>query len=160
MTAKETLAGKRVKCPQCGSVVNIPKPSDRELDEERPVHKKSSTEEDPLQPTTSQALGTRALTSRVKNPLILALAAGGVVTLVLLGTMIVLNLFIGVIMTGMDAANAERERMEEEERRTERDTEIPPMSEELEALTAQLDALQAQIARLKHRAERAEKAGT
>ena len=61
-------------------------------------------------------------------------------------------------MNGMDAANADREAHEQEERRKARGEADPPLSEELGLLTKQAEAPQNQIAKLKARAERVETA--
>jgi voltage-gated sodium channel len=75
------------------------------------------------------------------------------VSLILIGTMIVLNLFIGVIMNGMDAARAERDRDEAdlEHRRSKRPP--PSLADELGELTRQAEQLQTRIAALRCRAE-------
>lgn len=70
-------------------------------------------------------------------------------TLILLGAMVILNLFIGVIMNGMDAARQENDRLEEEKRREERGEAPPTVGDELKVLEGQLDALKDQISRVR-----------
>ena len=68
------------------------------------------------------------------------------ISFVLLGTMIVLNLFIGVILNGMTEAQAEREA---EEKLLLRQTgKAPSLVEELGDVTSQLAALQKRLAEL------------
>ena len=79
--------------------------------------------------------------SPVAQPL---LAAGFFVSFVLTGTMIILNLFIGVIMSGMDEAQAEAEQMAREMAgggKPTVDTEIAALQEELEAIQSRLASL-------------------
>lgn len=76
------------------------------------------------------------------------------VTLVMLGTMIVLNLFIGVIMNGMNAAQEENDRTEHERRLAARGEQEAPVHEDLEALARELDRLQNRLKRIQVRAER------
>jgi len=68
------------------------------------------------------------------------------VSFVLLGTMVILNLFVGVIMSGMDEAQAEQEELA----RQERAGQAPSLHGELDALQAQLAALQDQLSRVQH----------
>ena len=71
------------------------------------------------------------------------LAVAFFVSFVLVGTMIILNLFIGVIMNGMEEAQAERE---EEERQRQRESgEAPSLLDELHEVTGQLAALQKRL---------------
>ena len=76
-------------------------------------------------------------------------AAGFFVSFVLTGTMVILNLFIGVIMNGMDEAQAEAEELAKAAKGDERMT----MAEEMATLQSQLAALQKTIASLQVRAE-------
>ena len=71
------------------------------------------------------------------------------VSFVLIGTMVILNLFVGVIMTGMDESQAEYEQIEALRRAGDGSLEA-----ELIALTNQLEALQAQVAKVRLMAER------
>lgn len=87
----------------------------------------------------NEALCTHSQASPIASPLLFC-------SLILLGAMIILNLFIGVIMNGMDAARDENERMEREQRRIARGEAPPTMSEELAVLQDQLAALQGQLA--------------
>lgn len=64
------------------------------------------------------------------------------VSFVLMGTMIVLNLFIGVIMTGMDQAHEEQQAMLRKAAAKDSDGELGP-EPELDHLKAQIKALQA-----------------
>ncbi|MCU0664531.1 MAG: ion transporter [Myxococcota bacterium] len=75
------------------------------------------------------------------------------VSLILLGTMIVLNLFIGVIMHGMEGAQEDRERMEQALRAKETGTMAPTLPEELGELTRQLGELQQKLNFAVHRAQ-------
>jgi voltage-gated sodium channel len=70
-------------------------------------------------------------------------------TLILLGAMVILNLFIGVIMNGMEAARQENDRLEEIKRREERGEAPPSVGDELKVLEGQLDALKEQISRVR-----------
>ena len=67
---------------------------------------------------------------------------------VLLGTMVILNLFVGVIMSGMDEAQAEQKELA----RMERAGGPPTLEGELDALHVQLAALQDQLARVQRAA--------
>ena len=73
------------------------------------------------------------------------------VSIVLLGTMIILNLFIGVIMNGMDAAQEENELAEKARRREETGEDQSTVSEDVDALISQLADIQHQLRLLKHR---------
>jgi len=67
---------------------------------------------------------------------------------VLLGTMVMLNLFIGIIMTGMDEARAE----EEDKIRKDKDAENPKsIDEEIENIEEQLEQLQSSLSTLKEK---------
>ncbi len=77
------------------------------------------------------------------------------VSFVLMGTMIILNLFIGVIMNGMDEATAEAEEAELIRLRT---GDEPTLQEDLAELNKQLVALQEQVARAQKKAAGGEKA--
>lgn len=85
----------------------------------------------------------RACTNPSANPLLGALFF---VSFVLIGTMVILNLFIGVIMTGMDEAQAESERDAQDAL----GDEAPTLSDELEALQQQLAKVQSQIKHMQH----------
>lgn len=76
------------------------------------------------------------------------------VSLVLLGTMIILNLFIGVIMNGMEAAREENELAERERRRELRGEEEEPLWEELDSLSRQLDRIHNRAMQIQSRAQR------
>lgn len=80
------------------------------------------------------------------------------VSLVLLGTMIVMNLFVGVIMNGMEVARAEREEAEVEAKRAARGEQAPSVAEDLATLAGQLEAIQQRIAALQGRAAKEEAA--
>ena len=74
------------------------------------------------------------------------------VSFVMFGTMIMLNLFIGVILNSMDEARAERERDEQEARRaTGQDITV---EEDFEALAEQIDGLKDHLAKLHVRVQR------
>ncbi len=77
------------------------------------------------------------------------LGMGFFVSFVLLGTMIILNLFIGVIMNGMDEATAEAELLLEAQRRKEQGLEEPSIEHEMFELMEQIDALHERMALLK-----------
>ena len=68
------------------------------------------------------------------------------VSFVLIGTMIVLNLFIGVIMTSMDEAKAEAEAMDRESQGL--DAEVLGVEDNVKALTEKVDGLQGDIKEL------------
>lgn len=72
------------------------------------------------------------------------------VSFVLTGTMIILNLFIGVIMTGMDEAQAEANEMA----RAESDRAEATFETELDALEEQLGALQDRMSKLRRMAKK------
>jgi len=71
------------------------------------------------------------------------------VSFVLVGTMIILNLFIGVIMTGMDEAQAEASREKDEEKRSAGT--LPSVGDELEEVEKQLADLQESLAHVHRR---------
>ena len=76
------------------------------------------------------------------------------VSFTLLGTMIVLNLFIGVIMNGMDEAAAEAEEILEAERREKNQTAKPTIEHELFELMETVDVLNKKIALIKRHVEK------
>ena len=76
------------------------------------------------------------------------------VSLVMLGTMIILNLFIGVIMNGMDSAREENELAERERKREALGDAAPPLTEDISSLVRELDRVQNRLVRIKVRAER------
>ena len=68
------------------------------------------------------------------------------VTFVLIGTMIVLNLFVGVIMTGMEEAQREQELLRElEDRPSTVQDDVTDLLKQTVQLQASLERLQAQI---------------
>lgn len=69
------------------------------------------------------------------------------VSFVLVGTMVFLNLFIGVILSGMDEARVEADEQKEQERISM--IGVPNMQDELISLTQQLSALQDHVERIK-----------
>ncbi len=72
---------------------------------------------------------------------------------VLVGTMIILNLFIGVIMNGMAEAQADAEEMSEIEKlKAGGDAGPPPLTDELAQLEKELVAMQARVKKLTRRA--------
>ena len=75
------------------------------------------------------------------------------VSFVLLGTMIILNLFIGVIMNGMTEAQAEADQLAEYQRiQSGGSREVASLKDELEALEKQLGELQAAMRKVARRA--------
>jgi voltage-gated sodium channel len=76
------------------------------------------------------------------------------VTFVLLGTMIVLNLFIGIIVNSFDAAKEEMENGGGDGEGTEE----PGLADQLEALEAELVAIQTRVAQVRSLASQGEKA--
>jgi voltage-gated sodium channel len=91
--------------------------------------------------------GSEALcTASSGNPVLGALFF---VSFILIGTMIMLNLFIGVIMNGMSQAQAEREA---EERDRQRDGGQPTLADELHVLQEQLQQMQQQLERVGRKA--------
>ena len=78
------------------------------------------------------------------------LGAAFFVSFVLTGTMIILNLFIGVIMTGMDEAQAEANEIAA----AERDSGEATLETELDALEQQIGAITEQMAKLRRMAKR------
>lgn len=77
------------------------------------------------------------------------LGAGFFVSFVLFGTMVILNLFIGVIMTGMEEAQADAERDRDKEM-AKRGT-LPTVDEELDEVERNLEELADQIGNLHRR---------
>jgi voltage-gated sodium channel len=77
------------------------------------------------------------------------------VSFVLFGTMVILNLFIGVILNGMNEAQLETEALEAGERA--RAGDAPDLEQELGTLSDNLKSMQDQITRLQGMA-RSEKA--
>ena len=78
------------------------------------------------------------------------------VSFMLLGAMVILNLFIGVIMGGMEEAKAENEMMEREERRRTGKTNL--VSEDIDLLVAQMSKLQQELFQLQLRVRTQEEA--
>jgi voltage-gated sodium channel len=76
------------------------------------------------------------------------------VSLVLIGTMIILNLFIGVIMNGMTAAQEENDMNERARRIAVRGEEEPAVHEDLDSLARELDRLHSRLKRIQVRARR------
>ncbi len=74
------------------------------------------------------------------------------VSFVMVGTMIVLNLFIGVIINSMDEAQAERE-AEERRKHLERDGEIS-VGDEIRLIEEEVDKLSRRLGELRRRADR------
>ncbi len=77
------------------------------------------------------------------------LGFGFFVSFVLLGTMIILNLFIGVIMNGMEEAQAEAEEITEAARREERGEDVATVEHDVFEIAQQLETLQERVALLK-----------
>ncbi len=80
------------------------------------------------------------------------IAIGFFVSFVLLGTMIMLNLFIGVIINSMDEAKADAEQQRREQHIAE--TGRATLSDDLTALERDLEAIQLRILALRRRAEK------
>ena len=78
------------------------------------------------------------------------------VTIVLLGTMIILNLFIGVIMNGMDAARQENELVERERKLEMAGETAPSISDQLESLARELDRAHNRLMNIQVSAKRSE----
>jgi voltage-gated sodium channel len=78
------------------------------------------------------------------------------VSFVLIGTMVMLNLFIGVIMNGMSEAHKEEEERLEIERRTRGGSEASDVQTELLLLARQLAELERSIQNIARRAPRSE----
>jgi voltage-gated sodium channel len=78
------------------------------------------------------------------------------VSIVLLGTMIILNLFIGVIMNGMDAARQENELAERERKRELAGDSAPSISDQLESLARELDRAHNRLMNIQVSAKRSE----
>lgn len=75
------------------------------------------------------------------------------VSFVLLGTMIILNLFIGVIMNGMNEAQQEAENERRDAERAVRGDAAPSLHEELEQINDQIVALQKALKEAQRRAK-------
>lgn len=78
------------------------------------------------------------------------------ISFVLFGTMVILNLFIGVILSGMDEAQKEAE----DQLAIDRAGRVPRVSEELRSLERELAGLQEQLGRVRRAAALTEKAGS
>ena len=74
------------------------------------------------------------------------------ISFILMGTMIILNLFIGVIMNGMAEAQAEADELEEKERILKGEHSEPTLDQELVQLETQLATLQDQVRVIARRA--------
>jgi voltage-gated sodium channel len=83
------------------------------------------------------------------------LAVAFFVSFVLLGTMVILNLFVGVIMTGMAEAQAEQRDLE----RAERAGQAATIEMELDTLHEQLAQIQEQLGRIQRLANRGKPQG-
>lgn len=81
------------------------------------------------------------------------LGAAFFVSFVLVGTMIILNLFIGVIMNGMNEAQAEAEHERKEAARKGLAGAAPPLEDELAAIGDQVTALQKALQDAQRRAK-------
>lgn len=92
----------------------------------------------------SEALCTASSASPVMGALFF-------VSFILVGTMVILNLFVGVIMTGMDEAREEQQKMDDLEKAGD-----VGLQAELAALNLQLSALQTQVAKVQMIANRDE----
>jgi len=79
------------------------------------------------------------------------------ISFILLGTMIILNLFIGVIMTGMEEAQLEQDELAKKERVAEGLVATTTVEEDLRALEQKLDELRYGMMALAHKAGRREK---
>jgi voltage-gated sodium channel len=75
------------------------------------------------------------------------------VSFVLIGTMIVLNLFIGVIMNGMSEAQTEAENERKDAARLAQGTAAPALDEELATIGEQIATLQKALAQAQRRAK-------
>ncbi len=84
------------------------------------------------------------------------LGAAFFVSLILIGTMVVLNLFIGVIMSGMDAAQNERDLEEAAARREALGDQAPSVADEIGDVNRELVALQEKLALVLARAKKKE----
>jgi voltage-gated sodium channel len=78
------------------------------------------------------------------------------VTFVLIGTMIVLNLFVGVIVSGMEEAQTEEARREEIRRFTHLQTPHEALQSRLRAVTLQLEEVQQALKSLTEQAKNPE----
>ena len=76
------------------------------------------------------------------------------VSFMLLGAMVILNLFIGVIMGGMEEAKAENEMLEREERRKSGKSAL--VSEDIDLLVSQISKLHHELAQLQLRVRNGE----
>jgi len=75
------------------------------------------------------------------------------VSFVLFGTMIFLNLFIGVILNGMDEAQAEAQREADKRRAELLGTQAPLLVDDLQKMQEQLARMQARLAAIQHAAK-------
>jgi voltage-gated sodium channel len=81
------------------------------------------------------------------------------ITLILFGTMIILNLFIGVIMNGMEAAREEEDLAVAERRRKAAGEGTVPVSDEMSTLLRDMGELQDRMKRLQHTVKQRELEG-
>jgi voltage-gated sodium channel len=93
----------------------------------------------------NEALCTQSLAQPIVSPFFF-------VSFVLLGTMIILNLFIGVIMNGMTEAQAEAEQEARTRAAAASGGKAPELTDDLDALEKQLQALQKALQSAKRRA--------
>ncbi|MCK9463834.1 MAG: ion transporter [Proteobacteria bacterium] len=82
------------------------------------------------------------------------------ITLILFGTMIILNLFIGVIMNGMESAREEADLAASERRRKEAGEGAVPVSDAMSTLLRDMDELQGKMKRLQYSVKQQETART
>lgn len=75
------------------------------------------------------------------------------VSFVLLGTMVILNLFIGVIMNGMDEATADAELLLEEKRLKDRGESAPTIEHDIFELAKAIDDLHSRVGVVKKKVE-------
>ena len=99
--------------------------------------------------SANAAKGIEPIPGKCPGPII---GAAYFVSFVMFGTMIMLNLFIGVILNSMDEARAEREEDEQEARRA-AGTEIS-VDDDFESLSKQIEELQGHLAKLHIRVRR------
>jgi voltage-gated sodium channel len=80
------------------------------------------------------------------------------ISFILLGTMIILNLFIGVIMKGMEEAELEQDELLQRRREAQGEGHITTVAEDLRALETKLDELRLGLSALAHKASAASEA--
>lgn len=81
------------------------------------------------------------------------------ISFILLGTMVILNLFIGVIMKGMEEAELEQNELTQRRREEQGEGAVSTLDEDVRALEAKLEELRLGLAAIAHKAKEAQGGG-